>query len=109
MVISKCTCLANLFWEGITVVDGIIHRLKILSIFAGGILDVNKTFELRYNDRNYQKGGFIKFVVVDGEGHVSRHPLGRELFQIVYFLEGWGLKDGYAALGIQRLPQELLH
>ena len=90
-------------------VDGVIHRLKILDIFADDILEGNKTFELRYNDRNYQKGDFIKFVVVDGEGHVSRHPLGRELFQIVYFLEGWGLKDGYAALGIQRLPQELLH
>ncbi len=90
-------------------VDGIIHRLKILDIFADDILEGNKTFELRYNDRNYQKGDFIKFVVVDGEGHVSRHPLGRELFQIVYFLEGWGLKDGYAALGIQRLPQEFWH
>lgn len=90
-------------------VDGIIHRLKILDIFADDILEGNKTFELRYNDRNYQKGDFIKFVVVDGEGHVSRHPLGRELFQIVYFLEEWGLKDGYAALGIQRLPQEFWH
>ena len=69
-------------------VDGIIHRLKILDIFADDILEGNKTFELRYNDRNYQKGDFIKFVVVDGEGHVSRPPLGRELFQIVYFLEG---------------------
>lgn len=90
-------------------VDGIIHRLKILDIFADDILEGNKTFEQHYNDRNYQKGDFIKFVVVDGEGHVSRHPLGRELFQIIYFLEGWGLKDGYAALGIQRLPQEFWH
>ncbi len=90
-------------------VDGIIHRLKILDIFADDILEGNKTFELRYNDRNYQKGDLIRFVVVDKGGYVSRHPLGRELFQIIYFLEGWGLKDGYVALGIQRLPQELLH
>ena len=74
-------------------VDGIIHRLKILDIFADDILEGNKTFELRYNDRNYQKGDFIKFVVVDGEGHVSRHPLGRELFQIVYFFDGHNKKQ----------------
>ncbi|MCI8751394.1 MAG: DUF3850 domain-containing protein [Lachnospiraceae bacterium] len=56
-------------------VDGVIHRLKILDIFADDILEGNKTFELRYNDRNYQKDDFIKFVVVDREGHISRHPL----------------------------------
>lgn len=55
-------------------IEGIIHRLKILDIFADDILVENKTFELRYNDRNYKKGDFIKFVVVDSEGHVSRHP-----------------------------------
>ena len=43
------------------------------------------------------------------EGHVSRHLMDRELFQIVYFWVGWGLKDGYVALVIQRLAQELLH
>lgn len=53
-------------------IEGIIHRLKILDIFADDILVGNKTFELRYNDRNYQKGDLIRFVVVDREGHVSK-------------------------------------
>ncbi|MCI9080044.1 MAG: DUF3850 domain-containing protein [Lachnospiraceae bacterium] len=62
-----------------------------------------RPFEIRYNDRNYQKGDIIKIIVVDREGHAFRHPLDMELFRIVYFLEGWGLEDGYVALGIQRL------
>lgn len=78
------------------------HRLKILDSFANDVLDGSKSFELRYNDRNYQRGDYVKFVVVDEDGDRQTHPLNDVLFRVVYVLGGWGLKDGYVALGLKK-------
>lgn len=78
------------------------HRLKILDSFANDVLDGSKSFELRYNDRNYQRGDYVKFVVVDEDGGRQTHPLNDVLFRVVYVLGGWGLKDGYVALGLKK-------
>lgn len=80
--------------------DGVVHSLKILCGFADDVLDGNKPFEIRYNDRNYQKDDFIKFSVIDAGGKRLRHSLNNELFKITYVLDGWGLEKGYVALGL---------
>ena len=36
-----------------------LHYLKILEEFADAVLTGDKTFELRYNDRNYKTGDLI--------------------------------------------------
>ena len=82
--------------------DGVVHSLKILCGFADDVLDGNKPFEIRYNDRNYQKDDFIKFSVIDAGGKRLRHSLNNELFKITYVLDGWGLEKGYVALGLVR-------
>lgn len=38
-----------------------IHEIKILKQFADEIISGNKNFEVRKNDRGYQKGDLIKF------------------------------------------------
>lgn len=80
----------------------VVHRLKILDSFASDVLDGSKSFELRYNDRNYQKGDYIKFIVVDADDGRPVHPLNDGLFEIVYVLGGWGLENGYVALGLKK-------
>ena len=37
------------------------HKLKILENFADDVYIGNKNFEIRKNDRGYQKGDTIKF------------------------------------------------
>ncbi|WP_425545257.1 DUF3850 domain-containing protein, partial [Faecalicatena contorta] len=45
-----------------------IHDLKILIDFAGSVAVGNKLFEIRKNDRGYQKGDFVKFKAINKYG-----------------------------------------
>lgn len=45
----------------------------------------------------------IKFLVIDSEGNVISHPIIDCTYEITYILDGWGLKDGYVALGLRPL------
>ena len=79
-----------------------IHQLKILDRFADEIIAGNKMFELRKNDRGYQKGDYICFTVISDEsGKEVKHAINTRLYKITCVLGGWGLKDGYVALGIR--------
>ena len=43
------------------------HKLKLLENFADDVLMGYKTFEIRENDRGYQKGDTVKFFSVLGK------------------------------------------
>ena len=45
-----------------------VHDLKILNDFADSVVAGDKTFEIRENDRGFQKGDFIKFQAIDKTG-----------------------------------------
>lgn len=79
------------------------HQLKIWTSFANCVLDGSKTFEIRENDRGFQKGDTIIFVVMDDGGtlHNSFHKLNGKEYEITYVLSDWGLEKGYVALGIK--------
>jgi len=79
-----------------------IHQLKILDCFADEIIAGNKMFELRKNDRDYQKGDYICFTVISDESEREiKHAINTRLYEITCVLSGWGLMDGYVALGIR--------
>lgn len=87
------------------------HTLKLNIKFCDAIFNGEKTFEVRYNDRNFQKGDHIKFIPVDDNGeplcHYGKplhHYISDKEYKITYVLKGWGLKDGYVALSIRELP-----
>lgn len=52
-----------------------IHQLKIQEAFAEAILCGEKTFEVRVNDRGFQKGDHVVFNVIDQAGNSVEHPL----------------------------------
>jgi hypothetical protein len=58
----------------------------------------DKCFELRDNDRGFQKGDYVIFHKVSSAG--SDLQVYSPIFLITYVLNGWGLKDGYVAFGI---------
>lgn len=84
-----------------------IHNLKILRPFADGIHFGYKKFEIRKNDRAYQTGDILSFTCIDDKGNQVYHPINVRRYRITYMLNGWGLKNGYVALGIEEIPETI--
>lgn len=78
----------------------VTHTLKLNEEFADAVYSGDKNFEVRYNDRGFQKGDEVKFEVMDGSFKVSHSLTGRK-FVITYVLNGWGLEPRYVVFGIK--------
>ena len=81
------------------------HRIKLSEDFAEAVLNGDKSFEIRKNDRGYQKGDIVIFTVVERDNPhftVAANPLNGRMYEITYVISGWGLQDGYVAFGIRR-------
>ena len=85
-----------------------IHEIKILKQFADEIISGNKNFEVRKNDRGYQKGDLIKFNAIQKTVNIEiggiKHPISEELYEITYVLSWWGIEIDYVVFGIK--PKE---
>ena len=77
------------------------HKLRIKEEFANAIITGEKNFEIRKNDRGFQRGDFIEFVVVDDKGVAQHHEIDENLYKINYVMNGYGLKNGYVVFGIE--------
>lgn len=66
-----------------------IHELKIYPQYLDALKRGVKTFEIRYNDRNYQVGDILKF--------------NDSQFEIIYIHAGLGLIDGYVCMSVREL------
>jgi len=78
------------------------HQLKVWSEYMDDLLNGSKTFELRFNDRNFQVGDFLSLMEYDKE---NQKYLSRELcVKITYILDNSvfdALKEGYIIMGIK--------
>jgi len=82
------------------------HKLKLRKEYADAVLSGDKSFEIRFDDRCYQKGDYIQFnVVVDGIYEVN-HKLNDKIFVITYILHGWGLQENWCALAIKEVKND---
>lgn len=86
-----------------------VHTLKVLESFADAILRGDKNFEVRNNDRGFQRGDIIKFIVLYNSDRCEMidHPLMKASFEITYVLSGWGLEKDYVVLGIKKKVDDL--
>ena len=81
-----------------------IHVIKIQKEYAEAVFLGEKTFEVRNNDRGYQKGDLIVFQVMDGALSDPTHPLNDMTFVITYVLGSFtGLAPNYVAFAIRPL------
>lgn len=80
------------------------HYIKLNINFADQVSNGQKCFEIRKNDRGYQKGDLVVFKPVDDAGVEVYHPIFDEVYEITYVISGWGLKDGYCVFGIKKQP-----
>lgn len=78
-----------------------VHELKICPEFLSPIEDGRKTFEVRYNDRNYEIGDTLELREYDERSE----QYGERVLtaKVLYVLEGgrYGVKEGYCAMGIE--------
>lgn len=82
------------------------HEIKIAEPFADAVLSGDKTFEVRKNDRGYQRGDTVEFVVVMPSAPFSKlfsHGLAGKTFEITYVLSGWGIEQGHVVFGIREV------
>ena len=84
-----------------------VHAIKIRESFADAVNRGDKTFEVRKNDRGYQKGDTVRFIVLyDSDGiEMVSHPLMKKEYEITYVLSGWGIEDGYCVFGIKPIAE----
>lgn len=80
-----------------------VHKVKIYESYADAVLSGDKTFEICFNDRGYQKGDRLKFTVTDDMGHqrIFAHGLNEKEYEITYVHSGLGMANNYVALAIK--------
>ena len=78
------------------------HRIKLREEYEEAVISGDKNFEIRYNDRGYQKGDMIIFTVVRADGTDKLSPLEIIRFKITYVLHGWGLQENWCVFGIRK-------
>lgn len=87
------------------------HKIKIEEHFADAIVSGEKTFEVRKNDRNYQKGDIVEFIATTKSQsgmwtyEDKYHEIAGRTYEITYVLSGWGLKDGYVCFSIKEVSE----
>lgn len=80
------------------------HNIKLLYDFVDAVYSGEKPFEVRKNDRGYQKGDYICFMPILDNGEIARkHPIVNKRYVITYVLSGWGIEQGYVVLGIKEV------
>ena len=83
-----------------------VHILKINEEYADSVLFGDTNFEVRINDRGFQKGDIVKFIPIYkiDSCEIMTHPLQKKEYEITYVLGSFrGLADGYVAFGIKEI------
>lgn len=78
------------------------HDLKIRPEYFEAIVRGDKTFEVRFNDRNYQEHDILHLQEHDGENYT-----GRELSaEVTYLLDNPGYcKEGFVIMSIKGIEE----
>lgn len=77
-----------------------VHYLKIKPEYYKDVECGLKTFELRKNDRNFQVGDTLMLIKLDDKGNETDQVRKVKVNYILKDCPQYGLKDGYAILGI---------
>lgn len=84
-----------------------IHTIKLREDYIEPVLLGEKTFEVRENDRGYQKGDYVYFKAVSRQGvPLTDTILEQRTYQITYVHSGLGLKENYVVFGIKEVGKK---
>ena len=81
------------------------HELKIAPAYYDAIKRGDKTFEVRRDDRGFQKGDVLKLKGWSGTCYSSRHPVIR--CEVLWILTGGqlGIQPGFVVMSIKMLSE----
>lgn len=77
-----------------------VHYLKIKEEYYRDVMIGLKTFELRKNDRDFQVGDILMLIKLDEKGNETDKVIRKKVTYILKDCPQYGLKEGYAILGI---------
>lgn len=77
---------------------GMIHELKIKEVYFDAIESGDKTFEIRFNDRGYQKGDILYLTAIDEMGCYTFKKM---TLRVTFVHSGLGMSENYVVLGIK--------
>lgn len=77
-----------------------VHYLKIKPEYYKDVECGLKTFELRKNDRDFQVGDILMLIKLDDKGNETDQVIKAKVTYILKDCPQYGLKEGYAILGI---------
>ncbi len=81
-----------------------LHEIKLREDYIEPVLSGNKNFEVRLNDRGYQKGDLVKFTPISRGGVLYVcGALQSKTYKITYVHSGLGLKEDYVVFGIKEV------
>jgi hypothetical protein len=87
-----------------------VHELKCWPEFFDAIEDGDKTFEVRFNDRGFQKGDVLSLCRWDNPHHcVTARRDGtytRMRLLVTYVLSSHGVRDGFVVMGIKPMEDD---
>ena len=86
-----------------------VHELKSWPLFMDLFQHSGVRFDVRVNDRNFQKQDYLLFREYDAARVPHAYGNRCMLFSVSYTLSGWGVSPGHIALGLQRVNQEKAH
>jgi hypothetical protein len=107
---GACSCVeptppAPEVGEGMEAGESVTHDLKVWSSYFESLLDGTKNFEVRFNDRGFKSGHYLRL-----REWLNNEFTGRELTKrVTYVLQGglFGLEAGYVALALAVKQSEL--
>lgn len=80
-----------------------VHELKTHPSVFEDVLYERKTFEYRFNDRNYMVGDTLKLMCYDPgtQSYVRKYPA--LFFKVTYIIHGgnFGIPEGYCIMSIK--------
>lgn len=78
---------------------GTVHELKLWPVYYEAVESGLKTYEIRYNDRNFKVGDILHLKEYDPD---KKEYTGREILKdVIYITEGFvGLAQGFVVLGL---------
>jgi len=77
-----------------------IHNLKILPEYFKEVKENRKNFEIRKNDRDFEKGDWLNLHEWDGNKYTGNRIM-RKITYILYENPVYGLADGYVILSLR--------
>lgn len=80
-----------------------LYELKIDLKYYTALSSGKKTFEIRYNDRDYKIGDIIRLCAYDRIKQVYLTDYDSLLYEITYVLDDYGLMPNYVCLGLKKL------